>query len=74
VAIFLLGRSVYRAVLGVGRAWPHLVADGAVLLATPVGVFGPAVLQLVCVTAVVVVLEVVLSRDAARLERGAAPT
>jgi low temperature requirement protein LtrA len=74
VAIFLLGRSVYRAALGLGRAWPHLVADGAVLLTTPVGLFGPAVLQLVCVTAVIVALEVVLSRDSARLGHGPAPT
>jgi low temperature requirement protein LtrA len=62
VALFLLGQAIYRSALGIGSAQPHLVAGGLVLIASAVGVVGPAVALLAALALVLLGLSWWLSR------------
>ena len=56
VSLYVAGESAFRSVLRLGPSWRRAVVVGAVVLTVPVGQWVSGVLQLVLVTAAMVVL------------------
>ena len=56
VSLYVAGESAFRSVLRLGPSWRRVVVVGAVVLTVPVGQWVSGVLQLVLVTAAMVVL------------------
>jgi low temperature requirement protein LtrA len=56
VGLYVAGESAFRSILHLGPSWRRAVVVGAVVLTVPVGQWVSGVLQLVLVTAAMVVL------------------